>query len=160
MHLQTQKAKQQQKQTHTHTHTLKQAHINIDLHAGTSNTWHVAVKQDQQQQKTHTDTQTNSHKHGFFCRYEQYVARGGQAGPAAAEAPAAAVRGALRYVQHFNAHALLSGAQAAVAEAWMQLTQVCGCSCTLLTCKPILVPHSCASCYTSSQSHTSIKQAL
>ncbi|KAF5839634.1 hypothetical protein DUNSADRAFT_290 [Dunaliella salina] len=56
-------------------------------------------------------------------RYEQYVARGGQAGPAAAEAPATAIRGALRYVQHFNAYALLSGAQAAVAEAWLQLTQ-------------------------------------
>jgi len=54
------------------------------------------------------------------------VARDGQqAGPGAAEAPAAAVRGALRYVQHFNAHALVSGAQAAVAEAWLQLTQVC-----------------------------------
>jgi len=57
-------------------------------------------------------------------RYEQYVARGGQTGPAAAEAPAAAIRGALRYVQHFNAYALLSGAQAAVAEAWLQLTQI------------------------------------
>ena len=65
-------------------------------------------------------------------RFEQYVARGGQAGPAAVEAPAAAIRGALRYVQAFNACALLSGAQTAVAEAWLQLTQVCVCVCACL----------------------------
>jgi len=71
-------------------------------------------------------------------RYEQYVARGGQTGPAAVEAPAAAIRGALRYVQHFNAYTLLAGAQAAVAEAWLQLTQVC-CPCCVWLCAYNLV---------------------
>jgi hypothetical protein len=57
-------------------------------------------------------------------RYEQYVARTGQSSLGNNEAPAAAVRSALLYVQQYNAHALLSGAQTAAAEAWMQLVEV------------------------------------
>ncbi len=52
------------------------------------------------------------------------MARSGQGALGAAEAPASAIRSALHYVQQYNAHALLAGAQAAAAEAWVQLTEV------------------------------------
>ena len=58
------------------------------------------------------------------CRYEQYTARSGQVGAAASELPSAAVKAALRYVQQYNAHALLAGAQRAASEALTQTIEV------------------------------------
>ncbi|GFH19509.1 uncharacterized protein HaLaN_16464, partial [Haematococcus lacustris] len=55
-------------------------------------------------------------------RYEQYVARSGPG--SSSDAAVAAVRSALQYVQQYNAHALVSGAQQAAAEAWVQLAEV------------------------------------
>ncbi|KAJ9507990.1 hypothetical protein QJQ45_021324 [Haematococcus lacustris] len=44
-------------------------------------------------------------------RYEQYVARSGSGPGSSSDAAVAAVRSALQYVQQYNAHALVSGAQ-------------------------------------------------
>ncbi len=62
-------------------------------------------------------------------RLDAYTARtggggGGAAGGVVGDAAADAARAALRYVQRYNAHALLAGAQAAALEAWQQLVQV------------------------------------
>eukprot|EP00798_Chlamydomonas_sp_ICE-L_P006432 gene6432-3061_t len=54
-----------------------------------------------------------------------YTARSGLVGAAASDLPSASVKAALRYVQQYNAHALVSGARAAAVEAWAHLVQVC-----------------------------------
>lgn len=52
------------------------------------------------------------------------MARSGTADAAASDTAANVVRSALRYVQQFNAHALLAGAQAAATEAWVHVVEV------------------------------------